>query len=189
MTAKNPISTAAGQARETTEKAAGAWKEGMKKLADQATMIPAVPPVDLNQSVEQYFQFVQRTVDPEPGPGHQMGGTGEHPDRRDAGTSRIIQPDRQGPGRHLANLAARQAEKTEQVTQERAEQAERAQKGQARQARQAERERVKQDRATAREAYEGLTKAELGDQLTERGLPKTGNVDDLIDRLVEADTR
>ncbi len=35
----------------------------MKKPTDQATMIPAVPPVDLNQSVEQYFQFVQRTVD------------------------------------------------------------------------------------------------------------------------------
>ncbi len=62
MTSKEPITTAAGQARETTEKAAGAWKEGMKKL-DQATMIPAMPPVDLNQSVEQYFQFVQRTVD------------------------------------------------------------------------------------------------------------------------------
>ena len=33
----------------------------------------------------------------------------------------------------------------------------------------------------------GLTKADLSDQLAERGLPKTGNVDDLIDRLVEAD--
>jgi len=36
--------------------------------------------------------------------------------------------------------------------------------------------------------YEDLTKAELGDQLAERGLPKTGNVDDLIERLVNADS-
>ena len=51
---------------------------------------------------------------------------------------------------------------------------------------QPERERVNRDRAKAREAYEGLTEPELGDRLAERGLPKTGSVDDLIDRLVEA---
>ena len=37
-------------------------------------------------------------------------------------------------------------------------------------------------------AYEGLTKAELSDKLAERDLPKTGTVDELIDRLVAADT-
>ncbi len=188
MTSKEPITTAAGQARETTEKAAGAWKEGMKKL-DQATMIPAMPPVDLNQSVEQYFQFVQRTVDLNRDLATRWAElvntlTGATREQAES-FSRIVKDQADT----LANLAAQQAEKTEQVTQEQAEQAERAQKEQARQARQAERERVKQDRAKAREAYEGLTKAELGDQLTERGLPKTGNVDDLIDRLVEADTR
>jgi len=189
MTAKNPISTAAGQARETTEKAAGAWKEGMKKLADQATMIPVVPSVDLNQSVEQYFQFVQRTVDLNRDLATRWAElvntlTGATREQAES-FSRIVKDQADT----LANLAARQAGKTEQVTQERAEQVERAQKEHARQARQAERERVKQDRGKAREAYEGLTKAELGDQLAERGLPKTGNVDDLIDRLVEADTR
>jgi hypothetical protein len=41
----------------------------------------------------------------------------------------------------------------------------------------------------ARERYEGKTKAELSDLLDRRNLPKTGNVDELVDRLVEADTR
>jgi hypothetical protein len=41
----------------------------------------------------------------------------------------------------------------------------------------------------ARERYEGLTKAELSDQLAKRELPKTGNVDALIGRLVEADSK
>jgi hypothetical protein len=40
----------------------------------------------------------------------------------------------------------------------------------------------------ARQAHEGLTKAELSDQLAERGLPKSGNVDELMERLANADT-
>ena len=34
-----------------------------------------------------------------------------------------------------------------------------------------------------------LTKAELSDQLGQRDLPKTGNVDELVERLVEADSK
>ena len=40
----------------------------------------------------------------------------------------------------------------------------------------------------AREPYEDMTKAELSDELTKRGLPKAGKVSDLIDRLAEADS-
>jgi hypothetical protein len=79
-----------------------------------------------------------------------------------------------------------QAEKAQQAVLEQAEQAE---KGLARQARQAEREQVRRAHKRARERYEGLTKAELSDQLAKRELPKTGNVDALIGRLVEADSR
>ncbi|MEP6560667.1 MAG: SAP domain-containing protein [Nakamurella sp.] len=48
---------------------------------------------------------------------------------------------------------------------------------------------VKQAKEQAREPYEDLTKAELADQLAESGLPKTGNVDELIERLVSADSQ
>jgi hypothetical protein len=41
----------------------------------------------------------------------------------------------------------------------------------------------------ARERYEGLTKAELSDLLDQRSLPKTGNVDEPVERLVEADSK
>jgi hypothetical protein len=44
-------------------------------------------------------------------------------------------------------------------------------------------------KAYADERYEGLTKAELSDQLAERNLPKTGNVDELTERLIEADSK
>jgi hypothetical protein len=89
-----------------------------------------------------------------------------------------------------AEKAAReQAEKAEKAAREQAEKAEQAEQGLARQARQAEREQARRAHKRARERYEGLTKAELSDQLAKRELPKTGNVDALIERLVEADSK
>ena len=81
------------------------------------------------------------------------------------------------------------AEQAEQAALEQAEQAAQAQKELARRVRQAEREQARQAHKRARERYEGLTKAELSDQLAKRELPKTGNVDELIERLVEADSK
>jgi hypothetical protein len=89
-----------------------------------------------------------------------------------------------------AEKAAReQAEKAEKAAREQAQKAEHAEQGLARQARQAEREQARRAHKRARERYEGLTKAELSDQLAKRELPKTGNVDALIERLVEADSK
>ena len=72
--------------------------------------------------------------------------------------------------------AARQADHAEQVGQELA-----------REARRLEREQARQAHQQARERYEGLTKAELSEQLAQRDLPKSGTVNELIERLVEAD--
>ena len=148
----------------------------MKKFADQATMIPTMPPVDLNQSVEQYFQFVQKTVDLNRDLATnwvELVNTLTGATREQAESfSRIVKDQADT----LAGMAAQQAETTQQVAHERAEQAEQAKQERTRRARQAERERVNQDRAKAREAYEGLTKAELSDQLAARGLPRTGTL-------------
>jgi hypothetical protein len=75
------------------------------------------------------------------------------------------------------------------VVREQAELAEQAEKEMVREARKAEREQAKHVHDKTRERYEGLTKAELSDLLVQRDLPKTGNVDELIERLVEADSR
>jgi hypothetical protein len=89
----------------------------------------------------------------------------------------------------VADLTVKQAEMAEHGKRELAEEAEEAQKAKAREAKRVEREEAKKAQQKAREAYVGLTKAELSDQLAERGLPKTGNLEDLIDRLVSADDR
>jgi hypothetical protein len=87
---------------------------------------------------------------------------------------------------------AREAKRVEREearkAQQQADEAEEAEKAKAREAKRIEREEAKKAQEQAREAYEGLTKAELSDQLAERGLPKTGNIDDLIERLVSADS-
>ena len=82
-----------------------------------------------------------------------------------------------------------QVNKTEQIVQDQAERAEQAERDEVRQARAAERREARQAHQTARERYEGKTKTELADELSTRDLPKTGNLDELIDRLVDADTK
>jgi SAP domain len=87
---------------------------------------------------------------------------------------------------------AREAKRIEREeakkAQQQAEEAEEAEKAKAREAKRVEREEAKKAAEEARQPYEGLTKAELSDQLAERGLPKTGNLDELVERLVSADT-
>lgn len=75
------------------------------------------------------------------------------------------------------------------AVREQADKAEQAEKELAREARKAEREQAKHAHDRARERYEGLTKAELSDLLEQRHLPKTGTVDELVERLVEADSK
>jgi hypothetical protein len=87
------------------------------------------------------------------------------------------------------NVAREQAEQAGRAAHEQAAKAEHAEKELARQARHAEREQARQAHDRARQRYGGLIKAELSDLLAKRELPKTGNIDELIERLVEADSK
>jgi hypothetical protein len=163
-------STAANQARTAAEKTADLWTQGARTLADR---LPGLPQIDLVPAVERYFDLVQRTVDLNrslavrwaeavsalPGVVHEQAET--------------------------ANKAVR--DKAATAEQAAHEHVERASHELAREARKVEREQARKARAMARERYEGLTKAELSDLLAKRGLPKSGNVDELVERLVEAD--
>jgi len=82
-----------------------------------------------------------------------------------------------------------QAEKAGRAAREQAAKADQAEQELARQARQAEREHARQAHQRARQPFEGLSKAQLSDLLAKRDLPKTGNIDELIERLVEADSK
>ncbi len=199
-------SAVASQATEAVEKAADSWAQGVRKLADR---FPVVPQVDLVPAVERYFDFVQRAVDLNRGitlRWAQAAGTLSGAVRERAESAGQVALHRAESAADVVReraesfeqAAARQAEQVERVAARQADQAERAAARQADQAEQAgqelahearrlEREQARQAHQRARERYEGLTKAELSKQLAQRDLPKSGTVNELIERLVEAD--
>jgi hypothetical protein len=167
-------STVASQASDATEKAADFWTQGVGKLAGR---LPALlPQVDLVPAVERYFDFVQRAVTM---------------NRSIAVEWAQAVSALSGAARERAASASEavreRAESFERAASEQAEKAEKAQEELAREARRIERQNAREAHEKARARYQGMTKAELSDLLARRDLPKTGNVDDLVERLVEAD--
>jgi SAP domain len=175
---------AASQSAGTVEKIADVWTQGSRKLTDR--MLPGLPQIDLVPVVERYFEFVQRTVDISRDltlKWAEAAGTLSGAVREQAeSVGGLVR----GQAESARDFVHEQAGKAEQAAREQAEQAE---KELAREARQAEREQARHAHEKARERYEGLTKAELSDLLDQRNLPKTGNVDELVERLVEADSK
>jgi SAP domain len=176
---------AASKSAGTVEKIADVWTQGAQKLNDY--LPAALPRIDLVPAVERYFELVQRTVD------ISRDLTLKWAEAAD-GLSGSVREQAESVGgavREQAESARgfvhEQADKAERAALEQADKAEQAEKELAREARKVEREQARHAHDKARERYEGLTKAELSDRLDKRNLPKTGNVDELIERLVEAD--
>jgi hypothetical protein len=186
MTVTEPYTAAAAQARQATEKSIEAWRNGAKTLTDQLDQV-TLPTIDLTESVTRYFDYLQRAVDFNRDLATrwaQLATTLSGSVREQAAKVTSIVNDQTDT---IADLTVKQAEKAEQVAKKQADTVEQAKENQAQQARAAERRQANKDLAQARERYAGLTKAELADQLAERGLPRTGTVEELIERLVVAD--
>jgi hypothetical protein len=179
-------SAAASHARDAVEKTVDVWTDGTRTVTDR---IPGLPHVDLVPAVERYFDLVQRTVDINRRLAvrwAEAAGTLSGVVREKAESAgEVVREKAEAAG----DLAREQAVKAERAAGEQAAKAEQAEKELARQARQAEREHARRARERARQPYEGLSKTELSGLLAKRDLPKTGNIDDLIERLVEADSR
>jgi hypothetical protein len=169
-------SAAASQSAGTVEKIADFWTQGSQRLSDY--MLPGLPQVDLVPVVEHYFELVQRTVD--------ISRDLTLKWAEAAGMLSGVVREQAESAREFVHEQAGQAG---QAAREQAGQAEQAEKELAREARQAEREQARHAHDKARERYQGLTKAELSDVLDQRNLPKTGNVDELVERLAEADSK
>jgi hypothetical protein len=188
MTSTEIYAETATKAREGTQESVQNWKQGAKTIADQANMVTKLPTIDISRPVTRYFDLVQRSVDLNRDLAvrwaelvKSMSGFA----RQQAETAVELvteQVDKVG------DVATEQAQKAEQVAHEQAEAVEKAEKEQERLAKQAERAAAEEAHEQAREQYEGLTKAELSDHLAERGLPKSGTVDELIERLISADS-
>jgi hypothetical protein len=186
--ATEAYSAVAGQTREATEKSLQVWKDGVSTVADRMTSSPMLPKIDLTEPVERYFEYVQRAVDLNRDLATRWAElvttmTGSLRGQvEQAGT--VVKEQAE----NVTEMAAAQVRKAEDVARQQAEEVEKAEKEQIRLAKQAERQAAKEAHAQAREPYEGLTKAELSDLLAQRELPKSGNIEELIERLVDADS-
>jgi hypothetical protein len=176
-------SSATSRARSAVDKTADFWAQGARTMTDR---LPGLPQIDLIPAVERYFDFVQQTVD--------INRRLTIKWAEAAGTLSEMVRDRAESAGNLVREKAESAgdlvrDKAESAERTAREQAEQTEKERAREARFAERRQARQAHDKARERYEGFTKAELSDQLAKRQLPKSGNVDELIERLVEADSK
>jgi SAP domain len=180
-------SAATSQSASTVERIADFWAQGSQRLSDH--MLPGLPQVDLVPAVERYFEFVQRTVDISRNltlKWAEAAGALSGAVREQAESVGGLVREQAGSARDFVHEQAGQAE---QAAREQAEQVKQAEQELAREARKADREQARRAHEEARQRYEGLTKAELSDLLDKRDLPKTGNVDELVERLVEADSK
>ncbi len=178
-------SSAATEVSVVAERAAGLWTQGVGKLADRFPVL--LPQVDLVPAVERYFDFVQRAVDMNRGIAVQWAqalGTLSGAARERAESASEFARER---AESAGVVIRKRAESFDRTAGEQAEQVEQAERDLVLEARRIERQRARRAHEKARARYEGRTKAELSDLLAERDLPKTGNVDELVERLAEAD--
>ena len=212
-------SAAASHARNAVEKTADVWTEGARTVTGrisglpQVDLVPAVNyyfdfvqrAVDINRRLAVMWAEAAGTLSGVVG--EKAGSAGDVVREKAEAAGDIAREQAENAERAAREQAAKadqaekelarqgrqaereQAEKAGQAAREQAAKADQAEKELARQARQAEREHTRQAQERARQRYEGLPKAQLSDLLAERDLPKTGNVDELIERLVEADSK
>ena len=166
-------SSATSRARRAADKTANFWTQGARTLTDR---LPGLPQIDLIPAVERYFDFVQGTVEINRRLTIKLAGT--------AGTLSELARDRAQSASSIL-CAARPSRPSGPP----ASRLSRPRRKRQREARFAERQQARQAHHKAREHYQGLTKAELSGQLAGRQLPKSGNLDELIERLVKADSK
>jgi hypothetical protein len=205
--------TGARRTQQAWGTAAEVWTENIQKVTDRVAtpVLPAVPTPDVTGIVEQWFDFTERIarVNREyvlsvAGVLDTLGGAvRQHADAVGEAVRDQVkavshtakeQVDKVAAAEREAVEAAERkqieaAEREQAAERQEIEQREQAEREQARAARAAERAKARQARESARERYEGRTKAELAEELAQRDLPKTGNIDELIERLVDADTQ
>jgi hypothetical protein len=168
------------------------WKDGLTSVANQFRAIPSVgtlPQVDVTEAVERQFAFIQQIVDLNHQYARQLAEVANTLTGATRSQIESVGSVVRDQITSASEVARTGADKVEDAAREQADKAEQAEREQAREAAKAERQEQKQAADKARERYENLTKAELSEQAAKRDLPKTGTVDELVARLVEADTQ
>lgn len=204
MTLNDEYTITARRVEGAVAKVTQAWAENAQKATDQFRFaaLPSLPslPTDPTSFVEQWFDFSERLTRVNrqyalnlTSAANTFGGAvRQHLEGLgDAVRDQVqaVSHTTQDQLEKVADAEQKQIEQAEQAERDRIEQAKQAEREQARESRNAERQKARQERQAAHERYQGMNKTELTDELAGREMPKTGTVDELIERLVDADTR
>ena len=190
MTLNQEYTATAARAEGAVAEVTNAWAENIQKATGQlrSPVLPAVP-IDPTAFVEQWFDFTDRltrvnrqyALDLSSVVNTLGGAVRQHLE----GLGEAVRDQAQA----VSQTTKDQLEKVADTQREQAEQAKQEEREHVRQVRNAERQKARQARQAAHERYQDMTKPELVDELASRELPKSGTVDELIERLVDADTK
>jgi len=192
--------TVADQARSAVERAADVWTKGTYSLTEQTSRLWQLPQSDaLIDATRKYVKYLEDGLQVNKDVVERAVGavttiSEVFRDQLQAvidfqrGHSKAVSSWVSGETETFHNAAKQQAEQVDKIQREQIERAQQAEREQAREQAKAERDEARRARQEARTRYEGLTKTELSDELANRDLPKSGTVDELIDRLVSADS-
>ena len=168
------------------------WKDGLNSVSEQFRTFPTIgsfPQLDVAEAVERQFALIQQVVDLNHRYARQLA---EVANTLTGITRQQIESVSTVVREQVATVsdaAKKGIDTVEETVRDQADEVEQAQRQQARDAAKAERQERKEARDKARAPYENLTRAELSEEAAKRDLPKTGTVDELVERLVEADTK
>jgi len=179
------------------------WRSGVTTVTDQLRAVPntgPLPRVEVTDVVERQFALIQQVVDLNHGYARKLAEvadtlTGATRDQIESVTGvvrdqlRNVSDVARAGVDTVERTVREQADQAEQAERHAAEAAEAAERQQAREAAKAERQERKDAQDEAREPYRTLSKVELSEEAGKRDLPKSGTVEELIERLVEDDTK
>lgn len=195
MTSSETYTTAVHQGVAAVTRSADLWQQNTQAFTGRTSRLWQLPQPDFAEATRKFFDYLQdglevnkdvavKWVGALTSISDAVGAQWQTVADFQRGHSTAISTWIAGETEILQNAAAEQAEEVDNAQREQLEQARQAERDRAR----AQRERDRRARQETRKRYEGRTKAELSEELAGRDLPKTGTVDELIDRLVTADT-
>lgn len=160
----------ASEAQSAVERSTELWKQGAVRLSEQAGMVSMLPLPDLDEAFDRYFSYLQRGVEVNRGLAKEWTAavstlSGAARSQLEAVSSGI-----RGHAEAIGDWITGEADTAVHSARKQADAIATAKREQ------------------ARKRYQDLSKAELTDLLGERDLPKNGTVEELVDRLVDADS-
>jgi len=153
------------------ERSAELWKQGATRLTEQVEVVSKLPMPDFAEAMNRYFEYLQQGIEINRDFAKRWtGAMTTFSDVLQAQTTSVGDPIR-GHREAITEWITGEADTVQKSAKAQVDAISAA----------------KRDQAEAR--YDGLSKAELSELLAQRDLPRNGTNDELVARLVEADTQ